>query len=47
MQHDMPQSLLVFAVSYIRRRRLVLGRSVELRTPPENFLNFFFFNFAF
>ena len=36
MQHEMPQSLLVFAVS-LRRRSLILGRSVESRTPLEDF----------
>ena len=30
----------------LRRRRLVLGRSVELRTPLEGLFNFFF-NFCF
>ena len=40
MQHDMPQSLLVLP-NPIRRRRLVLGRSVELRIPPENFFIIF------
>ena len=42
MQHDMPQPLLVFAVS-LPRRLLILGRSVELRTPLEDL----FFNFSF
>ena len=36
MQHDMPPSLLVFAVSFTPER-LILGRSVEFRTPLRNF----------
>ena len=38
----MPQPLLVFGYP-LRRSRLILGRSVELRTPLEEF----FLNFCF
>ena len=38
MQHDIPQSLLVFAVYLLHQRRLILGCSVELRTPLDDFL---------
>ena len=42
MQHDMPQPC-KFLRYPLRRKRLVLGRSVELRTPLEVFFNFFKF----
>ena len=42
MQHEMPQSLLVFTVSLTPE---ILGRSLELHTPLEEL--FFFFLFLF
>ena len=42
MQHEMPQSLLVFAYP-LRRKWLILGRSMEYtHTPLENFFTFSF-----
>ena len=40
MQHDMPQSLLIFSI-FFTPETPILGRSVESRSPIEEFFIFF------